>query len=351
MIPSYSSIYNLGHAAISELFKGPVIIQEKIDGSQFSFTKRTDTGELECRSKGAVINMLAPEKMFAKIVETVRLLDEMRLLTAGEIYRGEYLAKPRHNVLVYDRTPRGHFMLFDVNDETGSHFKSPDQVKGIAEHLGFEVVPTLFTGMVTDVTTLRTFLEKESVLGGQKIEGVVIKPLNYDLFGRDKKLLMGKFVSEEFKEVHAAEWKQEHGTKSNNEIIQLLAASYATPARWAKALIHLQEKGVIQGAMNDIPALMAEVPIDVLSDSEAEIKQQLWDWAWPQLRRSLTKRMPEWYKDLLAKKQFEDVVPGVHCPANDLCSDCIANIPADKVVDPSSPYANLDRSREVDSTP
>jgi ATP-dependent RNA circularization protein (DNA/RNA ligase family) len=37
MILSYPSIYALGHRAIRELFDGPVVVEEKIDGSQFSF--------------------------------------------------------------------------------------------------------------------------------------------------------------------------------------------------------------------------------------------------------------------------------------------------------------------------
>jgi hypothetical protein len=34
---SYSSIYALGHKALAELFMEPVLIEEKVDGSQFSF--------------------------------------------------------------------------------------------------------------------------------------------------------------------------------------------------------------------------------------------------------------------------------------------------------------------------
>jgi hypothetical protein len=34
---SYSSPFNLGHKALEDLFDGTVTVQEKIDGSQFSF--------------------------------------------------------------------------------------------------------------------------------------------------------------------------------------------------------------------------------------------------------------------------------------------------------------------------
>ena len=61
-IPSYPSIYALGHRAIAEILSSPVVIEEKIDGSQFSMC-RTD-GVLSCRSKGKDMILDAPEKMF-----------------------------------------------------------------------------------------------------------------------------------------------------------------------------------------------------------------------------------------------------------------------------------------------
>ena len=49
---SYPSIFNLGHRAVAGLLGGPVIVEEKIDGSQFSFGVTVD-GEIVTRSKGA----------------------------------------------------------------------------------------------------------------------------------------------------------------------------------------------------------------------------------------------------------------------------------------------------------
>lgn len=300
-INSYPSIFALGHSAIADLLKGPVIVEEKIDGSQFSFMK-TEEGELICRSKGANINMVAPEGMFLKAVEELRgILDR---LPVGVTFRGEYLSKPKHNVLCYSRVPSRHIILFDINPALETYL-SPRDKMALAESLGFEVVPTLDEGMINDPREIRAFLETESVLGGQKIEGVVIKPATYDLFGRDKKVLMGKFVSEAFKEVHAGEWKAEHATKGPKEIVQMLATQYATPARWQKALIHLREEGKITDSPKDIEGLMAAVPGDVLKECEAEIREKVFEWVWPQLRRSLTRGLPEWYKGELLAKQFD----------------------------------------------
>ncbi len=312
MISSYPSIYNLGHAAIADLFKGPVIIEEKIDGSQISFRRHVplpadefDQPVLEVRSKGAMVNTVAPEGMFKKAVDFLKSIEEK--IPTGFTFRGEYLSKPKHNMLAYDREPKNNIIVFDVNNGEESYI--PIEEKCVyAESIDLECVPALFTGIITDVTMLRSFFDRESILGGQKIEGMVIKPAKYDLFGRDKKVLMGKFVSEAFKEVHSNEWKKEHGTPSNGEIVQLLGAQYGTPARWQKALIHAREAGTITDSLKDIGMLMAEVPNDILKECETEIRDKLFAWAWPQLRRIVARGLPQWYKDELAKKQFEPTV-------------------------------------------
>ena len=102
---TYPKVYNMGHAAIRDLLLDEVIVEEKIDGSQFSFglflNPETGATELKVRSKGAVMITDAPEKMFAAAVETARSLP----LTVGLTYRAEYLLKPKHNTLCYNRTP------------------------------------------------------------------------------------------------------------------------------------------------------------------------------------------------------------------------------------------------------
>lgn len=302
MIHSYPSIYNLGHAAIADLLKGPVLVEEKIDGSQISFGLDGD-GNVQLRSKGAQINVIAPEGMFAEAVKTVQALKPK--LTPGLTYRGEYLRSPKHNALAYDRIPAQHIILFDVNPGLEQYLTS-DEKREIAAALGLECVAELFRGIVEDVNQFRALLDTQSVLGGQKIEGVVIKPIGYDQFGRDKKCLMGKFVSEAFREVHAASWEAEHKTKSSADIIEILAAKYGTVARWNKALIHLKESGKIENAPRDIGQLMKEVPEDVEKECLQEIADDLMKWAWPQLRRRLTRGLPPWYKEELMKRQFED---------------------------------------------
>lgn len=292
---SYPKVYAIGHRAIADLFKERVVITEKIDGSQFSFG--IFDGEFRARSKGAILNVIAPEKMFELGVEIAQGLP----LKEGLTYRGEYLKKPKHNTLAYERVPVNNIILFDINDGHESYLPY-DQVSEEAERIGLEIVPRVFDGSVADATQFRRYLDAVSVLGGQKVEGVVAK--NYHRFGPDGKVLMGKFVSEAFKEVHNKEWKERNPLQ--NDIIQKLIADYRTPARWAKSVQHLKESGQLEQSPRDIGLLMKETGKDILEECRADIADKLMKWAWPKVQRGVTSGLPEWYKEELLKLQFEE---------------------------------------------
>lgn len=295
---SYPSIYALGHGAVKDLLKTPVIVEEKVDGSQFTFFKAAD-GELRCRSKGADVNTFAPEGMFKQAVENLLAMKDR--IPSGLTFRGEYLAKTKHNVLCYARVPVHNIILFDIQPGEESYL-SPAEKRAIATDLGFEVVPMLHHGMIESPDQVREFLDRESCLGGPKIEGVVIKPAAYDLFGRDKKVLMGKFVSETFKETHKKEWKADD---DKADIFALIANSVCSPARWEKAIQHLREAGKLEDSPRDIGPLMAEIPKDTEKEESDWVKEKLYAWAWPRIKRLTTRGFPEWYKDRLLKQQFQ----------------------------------------------
>lgn len=296
MIHSYSTVYAIGHAATAELFLDTVLVEEKVDGSQFSFG--VIDGVLQCRSKGQQLVVDAPEKMFATGVQTALTLAPS--LRPGWVYRCEYLEKPKHNTLVYGRTPVMNVILFDVQANGDQVYLSPEEKFQEAARLDLECVPVLYEGRVESVEALKALLERESCLGGTTIEGVVVK--NYARFGVDKKALMGKYVSERFKEVHTGDWRERN--PSSGDVVQRLITRYRTDARWQKAVQHLREVGTLEGSPRDIGALIREVPADVKRECEEEIKAALFGWAWPQVQRAITAGLPEWYKEQLAAAAF-----------------------------------------------
>jgi hypothetical protein len=297
---SYPKLYAIGHRALAELLLDDVVVEEKLDGSQFSFGAFEDADGplLKIRSKGVQMQIDAPEKMFNKAVETVKEIAPR--LQHGWTYRCEYLAKPKHNTLAYDRTPKGYLAIFDINTAEETYLSYGEKAAEAAR-LGLDVVPLVYRGRIESPEQFMAMLDRTSMLGGAKIEGVVVK--NYNRFGPDKKALMGKFVSEAFKEIHQGEWREANPTKT--DVVQALVQSMRTPARWAKAVQHLKERGQLTDSPRDIGALIKEVQADIEAEATDEIKQRLFDWAIGQIRRGVIGGLPEWYKEELMKKQFE----------------------------------------------
>lgn len=296
-ISSYGKIYNLGHKTIKELFYDEVNVEEKIDGSQFSFQRIDD--ELFCRSKGKELIVDAPEKMFQKGVETAKEL--FPLLKNGWVYRGEFLQNSKHNSLHYSRIPKKHFILFDI-DAGDQHYLSYEEKKEEADRLELEVVPLLFYGKVDNISELSNLLERTSILGGQKIEGFVVK--NYNRFTPDGKAMMGKHVSEAFKEVHRKEWKKTSPNKG--DVLQQLLNELTTPARWNKSIIHAEEEGRLDNSPKDIGMLIKDIQNDVIEEEKDYVLEKLWKWVEPHIRRSVVRGFPEYYKNKLMEKQFEN---------------------------------------------
>lgn len=298
---SYPKIYNLGHAAVNDLIRVEVIGEEKIDGSQFSFGVDA-AGELHVRSKGQEMDVQTPEKMFEAAVATAK--DLSPCCHPGWTYRCEYLQKPKHNTLCYERIPIRHLILFDVNTSEEGYLLYDDKVAE-GKRIGLEVVPKLFSGRLEGQDPQK-LIEHQSMLGGSAIEGMVFKPAAYELFGVDKKVLMGKFVSERFKEVHSKEWRKENPTSA--DILAVIGLRYVSEARWDKAVQHLREAGVLENSPRDIGLLLKEVPADIVKECEEDIKAQLWKWAWPHIRRQVARGFPEWYKTKIAADQLGEKV-------------------------------------------
>jgi len=296
MISSYSKVWALGHKAISELFFDPVLVQEKIDGSQISFG--VIDGVLEVKSHYREIDPRGHyEGMFDEAVQSI--LDMEPYLKPGWAYRGEYLRKPHHNTLTYDRIPKKHIIIFDISVGLEDYLDYED-LKDHVESLGLEAVPTYeLASKVDGFEELNKYLERESILGGTTIEGVVFK--NYLRFGRDKKVLMGKFVSEKFKEANGAT----HKIKNKLEVIEEIGNRYKTEARWNKAVQHMKEQGLLTNEPKDIGPLLKEVSTDILEECGEEIKQQLFKQFWGKINRYACSGFPQWYKNQLAQQQFE----------------------------------------------
>lgn len=293
MISSYGSIYALGHKEVADIFDGPVEISEKTDGSQISWS--VFDGELLIRSKNQPLYLGANNGMFNLAVERIEALSGS--FQNNYVYRGEYLVKPKHNSLSYQRVPTNHIMIYDIEKGSGTEdyllWEDRDRE---ARRIGFEPVPVFYEGVCT-LDHVKGCLEKESVLGGVKIEGVVVK--NYSKFSEDKKVYKAKFVSTEFREKHQKEWKKSNPTRT--DIIQQLIETYRVEARWQKSVQHLRDDGMLEGSPRDIGPLIKAAQEDLKKEEEEYIKEILFNHFIGQITRGAVAGLPDFYKRLLAE--------------------------------------------------
>lgn len=296
-IPSYVKIHHLGHHMVENVFQGPVYVQEKIDGSQFSFLFTGN--ELHFRSKGAIIHPPVSDKLFKASVDSVISLVEQNIIPQGMVFRCEAMCAPKHNTLCYVRAPKWNFIVFDIQDINSKEFMLPEKVKEICEALGLEYV---FSEKVeiSSKEDISDMMQKNSMLGGKR-EGLVFK--NYNQFTKMGDPCFAKWVSEEFKEVHNKAFRNANPTK--DDIIEHLISQYATEQRWSKAIQHKRENGELDNSPKDIGPLMAEIQQDVLEECKEEIARKLFSFFWNKnLKRGVVRGFPEWYKNRLMEQQF-----------------------------------------------
>lgn len=308
MIPSYWKSANIGDPKLVEFFTNSPdgwIVEEKADGSQFSFA--VVNGELSARSRSKQLDLDAPEKMFIKVVDSVKKLFESGALPDNTIFRGEAITSEKHNTLKYSRVPKHHVIIFGVEDAISGSPLTRDQMDVVCELAGLETVPLFlrYSGSGADLLTiLHDLLKNTSVLGGALVEGVVVKRVGKQVFYMDRPVF-AKLVSEQFREQHKVAWSESNPGKE--DIIQRLTLSLGGPARYAKAVQHLREAGEFTESVKDIGNIIKEVKRDVIEEGEELAKQALWEWAKEKIARAAGAGVPQWWKNQLANKLESDL--------------------------------------------
>ena len=301
--PGFPKIFQVGTRNVKNIFESEVEITEKIDGSQIGFGNIND--ELYIRSKRKEVFVDNPDSMFRFAVEVIARLFQDKALPPNIVYYGEYLQKPKHNVLAYDSIPRNHIQLFGSHSLCDDLWFSPRMSPAISGD-PFDDVPVLFKGKVNDFEQFNQFLETDSVLGGQKIEGFVIKNYNKQAMITENiisPIMCAKYVSEKFKEKHNNNWRKENTGKGQWETFCL---QFRSEARFEKAVQHMRDDGNLTETPKDIGGLIKEIQNDITEEEREAIKDRLWTLHSKELMRIATAGFPEWYKQKLAETSFGD---------------------------------------------
>lgn len=296
--PSYLTRFNLKD-------KGLYYIEEKYDGSQFRFGIDKE-GNRWFGSKGVTYSdERPPDKMFVKAVKLAneamdRLFDYRNYNDCTDYsFFAEYLSKPKHNTLTYDRTPINNLVLFDV-------IEKGEYIEPIGVHSFSDVMELEPVKVFEQTTSFPTFnfieplLKEKSTLGDIEIEGVVVK--NYDItmeINGEVRPLFYKYVRDDFKELNNEEWnKKPHKQPIESIISEILNKE----AIFRKAIQHLEENGEAEGHMRDMQKLIPLVYEDLYEEYLPLIQEMLVKKFQKDIEKQAISGLAEFYKQHLYKK-------------------------------------------------
>ena len=294
-IQSYPKVINLGSVGTFDALTGPVVIQEKVDGSQFRFGLDIE-GEICICSRGRELHaeQLGQFKLgFEYIMQKEKELKEYFICNAS-LY-SEYLSNQKHNTLKYNHTPKNNIVLFDgIHDGAFMHRVV---LKDVSEILDIDLIPEFHAGEIT-IEDLKEFHSRESYLGGEKVEGIVIKNYGQKHPHREDWPLFTKYVREEFRERHQK--NPEHNAKQG---IKEYLMSFRSEARWEKAIQWFRDAGKLEEDPRDIGLLIEHIILDLDIEESANIKVELYDRFIKDIRSIATRGFAEYYKDKLLENE------------------------------------------------
>jgi hypothetical protein len=301
-VPGYPKVVTFGTYGTEKALEGHVRIDEKIDGSQFGFG--FESGEMVFRSHGAQLFASSTASMFRPAIDYLvakAYNGELAFLMQGECkvyFYAEVITKPKHNVLTYARMPEGYMVLFDGTVD--GQWMSVPALAHYAKLFGITFIPPRFMGEITKEALLKLLDDlntSESALGGTPPEGLVIKNYAHHMdIGGHVWPIFTKLVRPAYKEKHAAEWN----TGGPSPLQTLIDTLRNDTVRWEKAVMHMQEEGLITGSVKDIGALCKWVQDDIAIEEKEAIKEKLWHLFGRDFMRVSASGIAEWYKARLA---------------------------------------------------
>jgi len=283
--------------------EGYVIVEEKVDGSQFRI-EIDDQGIISVGSRNVDnIHESDPAGFGIGVENALKIFDGLKADPHEVItIYGEYLSKPKQNTIAYQRVPNQNIVIFDV--VINGKYLDREEKERFAFSYGLECVPILWKGDGKNFTDdiREELLQSKSFLGHQagydKVEGIVVK--NYTKYYDDSRFghLAGKHMC--IKIVNASfQEKNKVENPGQGDKLENLINSYTSEARWNKSIQHKKEAGELSFEMRDMAKLAPAVVKDIEEEEKEAIKEELWKIIWPKIKGRAVKGLPEHYMKFL----------------------------------------------------
>ena len=272
-----------------------LVVQEKLDGSNASFT--VENGELQCFSRRKKLNEKETLNGFYGWVHENIQEDVFDFLEDYIIF-GEWLVKHK---IQYKEECYKEFYVFDVYDKEEEAYLSLKNMHRIATYLELKTVKTLLIAEPSHHLNILTPQDIQDLVGKSDMtvkpntgEGIVIKYLD----GKSEHEDYYKIVSNEFKEFNRQKMKTE--IKNNDSV-----ADYAmTRARMEKMIFRAIEEDRLKEEdleLQNFSLVMKEVGQNFVDDIMEEEKDNMIKI----IEKQIKKKMPHMLREILEEKDGE----------------------------------------------
>lgn len=283
-------------------------VQEKLDGSQFTFVLNPDYNSEDPKSqqllfynKCGAIN--PTNKIFLKAMNMLNVLAKTGRMSSQYVYHGEAICSTNHGVVKYERVPKYYVVLYDLTTLDGK-YQHPTTVKAEARRLGLESAHVLYLNFdrsISPYEVCQRLVDEiaagkiKSMLGGTP-EGVVLKHESFVSRGKTVATKL-KLVTPAFRESHAMKQHKEQATPASS--IEEIGKAYSLEARFHKSYQHLRDAGKLKHVMEDVIKIKEELDDDLERECRDEIMMYLWAELAPYVKRACRTGFDDWYKRYL----------------------------------------------------
>ncbi|WP_439197285.1 RNA ligase family protein [Bacillus velezensis] len=297
----YTDIVRLGHRTTEGVLteNDYVVVYEKLDGANASFTLNPDTYEMEAFSRNRKLDSENNLRGFYEYTQKIDPED----LNSDYIYFGEWLVKHKVDYGVN----KNEFYLFDIYDKKEGVDLSHVAVVTEAFRLGLTLAPILYAGKYRGFDHLQNFVGRSALANeSAEGEGVVVKNVSYrDNFGKQ---LFVKVVSDSFREMQPQKAPRDPA-KLNAE--QTFVRTFATKGRVDKLLRKMVDEGVIEEKfdLSDMGVILSHLGGRVYDDLIKEESDSLpQDFEEKAVRKAIGKFVPVLVREIIEEETKREAV-------------------------------------------
>lgn len=217
-----------------------IILQEKIDGANFSIRYDEETDTVAAFSRK---NPLDFKNNLRGAYEWSQKLDKdlvKEVLGNNKVLFGEWLVP---HTIVYPKERYHNAYFYDVYDLETEGYLPQNEVKDIVNRLNLIYVPVFYDGEFTSWDDIRKFVGRTD-LGGELGEGVVVKNQTRLNDTNTRIPFYTKIVIEKFSE-HMKQRVVDPEKSVERERLNAIAETIVTRARVEKILNKLVDEGII----------------------------------------------------------------------------------------------------------